>query len=84
MGGAPTIIANGEKTGILTDLFAGKPLGTLVLPQSKHLKARQHWIAYTKSPKGRVMVDARRPPGAGIRQKKFAAFGGESRGGSFQ
>jgi glutamate 5-kinase len=58
MGGAPTIIANGEKTGILTDLFAGKPLGTLVLPQSNHLKTRQHWIAYTKSPKGRVVVDA--------------------------
>ncbi len=58
MGGAPTIIANGEKTGILADLFAGKPLGTLVLPQSKHLKSRQHWIAYTKAPKGRVLVDA--------------------------
>lgn len=58
MGGAPTIIANGEKAGILTDLFAGKPLGTLVLPQSKHLKARQHWIAYTKAPKGRIVVDA--------------------------
>ena len=57
MGGAPTIIANGEKTGILADLFAGKPLGTLVLPQSKHLKSRQHWIAYTKAPKGRVVVD---------------------------
>jgi len=58
MGGAPTMVANGEKTGILADLFAGKPVGTLVLPQSRHLKTRQHWIAYTKSPRGRVVVDA--------------------------
>ena len=57
MGGAPTMVANGEKPGILADLFAGKPLGTLVLPQSRRLKTRQHWIAYTKSPKGRVVVD---------------------------
>jgi len=58
MGGAPTMVANGEKTGILADLFAGKPVGTLVLPQSRRLKTRQHWIAYTKSPKGRVVVDS--------------------------
>jgi len=52
------MVANGEKTGILADLFAGKPVGTLVLPQSRRLKTRQHWIAYTKSPRGRVVVDA--------------------------
>ena len=52
------MVANGEKTGILADLFAGKPVGTLVLPQSRRLKTRQHWIAYTKSPKGRVVVDS--------------------------
>ncbi len=57
LAGIPTIIANGLKPGILKDIFAGKEVGTLFLPQQKHLDCRKHWIAFAKSPKGELIID---------------------------
>jgi len=55
--GIPTIIANGLKPGILRQLFSGKQEGTLFLPRELPLCSRKHWIAFTKSPKGEIVVD---------------------------
>lgn len=57
VGGAPTIIANGLKRGILRSIFGGKEEGTLFLPQDETLCSRKHWIAFTKPPKGEIVVD---------------------------
>jgi len=57
MCGIPTIIANGLKSDIISRIFEGKEEGTLFLPQPIPMKRRKHWIAFTKSPKGRIMVD---------------------------
>jgi glutamate 5-kinase len=57
LGGVPTIIANGLKPGILQRIFAGKEEGTLFLPQEAHLCSKKHWIAFTKSPKGEIVID---------------------------
>jgi len=55
--GIPTIIANGLKRNIISTIFEGKEEGTLFLPQLTPMRSRKHWIAFTKSPKGKIMVD---------------------------
>lgn len=55
--GVPAIIANGRKRHILKDIFDGKELGTLFLPQKTTLGCRKHWIAFTKTPKGQIIID---------------------------
>lgn len=57
MCGIPTIIANGLKENIMSTIFEGREEGTLFLPQPMPMRRRKHWIAFTKSPKGRIMVD---------------------------
>ena len=51
LGGAPTIIANGLKRGILKNIFMGKEEGTLFMQRDVALCSRKHWIAFTRSPK---------------------------------
>ena len=57
LAGVPTIIANGLKPGIIRRLFSGEPEGTLFLPETVSLCRRKHWIAFTKSPKGELLID---------------------------
>lgn len=55
--GIPCVIANGRKKDIILSAI-NEPLGcgTLFLPK-KGLKAREHWIAFSARPKGKVTVD---------------------------
>ncbi|RLC28806.1 MAG: glutamate 5-kinase, partial [Deltaproteobacteria bacterium] len=57
LGGVPTIIANGLNPGILEKIFSGEEEGTLFLPQQASLCKRKHWIVFTKSPKGGLVID---------------------------
>ncbi|MDY6973513.1 MAG: glutamate 5-kinase [Thermodesulfobacteriota bacterium] len=57
LGGIPTVIANGLKPGILGRIFEGQEEGTLFLPGEIPLCSRKHWIVFTKSPKGEVVID---------------------------
>jgi glutamate 5-kinase len=56
--GVPAIIANGLKPGILKRIFDGEDEGTLFLPGGRPLCSRKHWIAFTKSPKGEIVIDS--------------------------
>ncbi|MCF8063482.1 MAG: glutamate 5-kinase, partial [Deltaproteobacteria bacterium] len=56
-GGVPTIIANGLEPGILGRIFEGAEVGTLFLPRDIPLCSRKHWIAFTKAPKGELVID---------------------------
>jgi len=58
MRGVPAIIANGLKPGILSSIFAGEEEGTLFMPAETRLCNRKHWIAFTKAPKGTLVIDA--------------------------
>jgi glutamate 5-kinase len=69
-GGVPTIIANGTHAGVLGSVFRGGETGTLFLPQDVTLCSRKRWIAFTKAPKGRIVID----PGA----EKAILKGGKS------
>jgi glutamate 5-kinase len=55
--GAPMVIVNGKKPGILQALFDGKEVGTLFFPKPEKQDSRKHWIAYTVSSAGKVVVD---------------------------
>jgi len=57
LSGIPAIIANGSKRGILKALFQGKEEGTIFLPQDLNLCSRKRWIAFTKAPRGKIVVD---------------------------
>ncbi len=57
LAGVPTIIANGLKPGIIKHLFDGRAEGTLFLPEPVSLCSRKHWIAFTKAPKGELLID---------------------------
>lgn len=55
--GAPMAIINGKKAGLIEALFQGREVGTLFLPRSERQDSRKHWIAYTVSATGRLIVD---------------------------
>jgi glutamate 5-kinase len=55
--GAPMVIINGKKPGMLQALFDGKEVGTVFMPRPEKQDSRKHWIAYTVSATGRVVVD---------------------------
>jgi len=67
LGGVPTIIANGLKQGVLKEIFSGKEIGTLFMPQETALCGRKHWIAFTRSTKGTLIID--KGAGDAIREK---------------
>jgi glutamate 5-kinase len=58
--GVPTIIASGRSCCALEDALAGEEVGTLVLPKENRINSWKHWIAYSKTICGSIVVD----PGA--------------------
>ncbi len=59
--GIPTVIASGLRPGVLEDLLAGKPVGTLCVPPDSRLSGRKWWMAFAlRRPHGELVID----PGA--------------------
>ena len=57
--GIPMVIANGLQPSVLTDILAGKTVGTLFVPPRTRLTSRKWWIAFAlRQPKGSLVVDA--------------------------
>jgi glutamate 5-kinase len=56
--GESVIMANGSSPGVLDDIFACKPVGTLFLPHGSTVPAWKRWLGFTARPKGRLVVDA--------------------------
>ena len=57
LSGVGTLIVNGRSPNILSRIFAGEDLGTYFLPAQSKLTAKKHWIAFSKKPKGKLIVD---------------------------
>jgi glutamate 5-kinase len=55
--GIPCIIAPGKKKKVLTDIIAGKEIGTLFLPRLARLNSKKYWIAFTLRSRGKLIVD---------------------------
>jgi glutamate 5-kinase len=57
LSGVGCLIVNGRSAKILTRLFAGEELGTYFLPAQSKLTAKKHWIAFSKKPRGKLLLD---------------------------
>jgi glutamate 5-kinase len=56
--GETVIMANGSIPGVLDQIFAAEPVGTLFLSHGETLPARKRWVGFTVRPKGAVHVDS--------------------------
>lgn len=56
--GVPTIIANGERKGVLLDILSGNDVGTLFVSREDRIKGKKRWLAYSIKVAGQVIVDA--------------------------
>jgi len=54
--GIPVVIANSRKENVLTDILAGKDVGTFFKPQNP-MRAVKRWIAYGAAVKGEIHVN---------------------------
>jgi len=57
LSGVGTLIANGRSANILSRIFAGEEVGTYFLPAQSKLTAKKHWIAFSKKPRGKLLID---------------------------
>ena len=55
--GEMMVMAHGREPLAVTRLLKGELLGTLFLPQAR-ISGRKRWIAYSRPPKGRLIVDS--------------------------
>lgn len=57
LSGVGTLIVNGRSPHVLARIFDGEELGTYVLPAQSKLTAKKHWIAFSKKPRGKLLID---------------------------
>ncbi|MGE5189751.1 MAG: glutamate 5-kinase [Gemmatimonadota bacterium] len=56
--GTPVVIASGLSRRTITDVLAGRAVGTIVLPAGPGKgRSRKMWIAYARHPHGTIVVD---------------------------
>lgn len=58
LSGVGTLIVDGRQPKILQRIFAGEELGSYFLPSQSKLTAKKHWIAFSKKPRGKLLIDA--------------------------
>ncbi len=57
LSGVGTLIVNGRTPDILKRIFSGEDVGSYFLPAQSKLTAKKHWIAFSKKPRGKLLVD---------------------------
>jgi glutamate 5-kinase len=55
--GGAVIMANGSIDGVLDQIFAAEPVGTLFLPHGSALPSWKRWLGFTARPKGVLTLD---------------------------
>jgi len=55
--GVPTVITSGGRERVLERVLGGEELGTLVLPKENRINSWKHWIAYSRTVCGALVVD---------------------------
>lgn len=56
--GIPTIIASGMQISVLEKVFDAKQqIGTLILPDGKHMRRKKHWIEFNLKPAGTIVIN---------------------------
>jgi len=57
LSGVGTLIVNGRISNILSRIFDGEEVGTYFLPAQSKMTAKKHWIAFSKKPRGKLLID---------------------------
>lgn len=55
--GVGVVVANARRPNVLTDVLAGKPVGTFIPARALRGKAKKLWIAFARAPRGAIVVD---------------------------
>lgn len=55
--GIGCVIAEGARSGVISDILDGCDVGTFFKPSASRMKARKRWVAFTSTLKGRIVVD---------------------------
>jgi glutamate 5-kinase len=55
--GGNVIIANGDRSETLHEIFAAQEVGTVFLMQNNHLAARKRWLGFAVRAEGRLILD---------------------------
>lgn len=82
--GESVIIANGRRDGVLTDILAGKQVGTLVVAADETTSARKRWIGAAARCEGRLTIDAGAARAICQRGSSLLAVGVTNVNGSFE
>jgi len=82
--GAHTAIAWGREPRLLTRLFEGEAIGTLLLAQTRPVAARKQWLADHLKPAGRITLDAGAVKALVADGKSLLAIGATAVDGSFE
>ena len=83
--GIPMVLANGAQPGVLTDLLAGHPRGTLFVPPANRLRPARWWLAFAlRRPAGTVVIDAGAARAVAEEGKSLLASGVTGVRGRFQ
>ncbi len=51
------VIANGRSEEILSKILRGDKVGTFFMPRAKGIDSRKRWIAFGRTPRGKIIVD---------------------------
>jgi glutamate 5-kinase len=55
--GVPAVIACATLPQVLTRILEGEDVGTLIVPNTKKMKVKDHWLSFVSRPKGRIIID---------------------------
>lgn len=81
--GEMMVLADGKEPDVVNRILSGEPIGTLFLPQTPK-SSRKRWIAYSRPPKGRLLVDNGARAALVDRGKSLLASGVRSVEGEFE
>lgn len=57
LSGVGTLIINGRRPHVLKQVFDGEDVGSYFLPAQSKLTAKKQWIAFSKKPRGKLLID---------------------------
>ena len=82
--GAHTAIAYGREPEVLSRLFAGESIGTLLTARTAPVTARKQWLADHLKPAGRILLDAGAVKALVTDRKSLLPIGATAVEGSFE
>ncbi len=84
LAGENVVIANGRRPDVITDIVAGKSVGTLFLATGPAVTSRKRWIGLTAQPCGQIRLDAGAQQAIEKQGRSLLAIGARQVDGDFE